>query len=128
MDLIMTKQQNRGISRLINAFWYSLAGFKAAWDNEEGFRQEIILAILVIPAGLWLGTTGTQRALLIVVYLIIPLVELINSAVESIVDRMGPERNLLSGRAKDLGSAAVLLSICIAVIVWGIIFYEHFFL
>ena len=122
----MGKSKNRGISRLINAFWYSLAGFKAAWKNEEAFRQEIILAILVIPAGLWIGTTATQRALLIGTYFLIPLTELLNSAIEAIVDRMGPERHVLSGRAKDLGSAAVLLIICVVVIVWGFIIYERF--
>ena len=122
----MGKSKNRGISRLINAFWYSLAGFKAAWKNEEAFRQEIILAILVIPAGLWIGTTATQRALLIGTYFLIPLTELLNSAIEAIVDRMGPERHVLSGRAKDLGSAAVLLIICIVMIVWGFIIYERF--
>lgn len=117
----------RGIRRLINAFWYSLAGFKAAWKNEEAFRQEIILAIVVIPFGLWLGTTSTQRALLIGFYLIIPLMELLNSAIEAIVDRMGTEHHMLSGRAKDLGSAAVLLSIWIAIIVWGLILCARFF-
>ena len=122
----MGKMKHRGIRRLINAFWYSLAGFKAAWKEEEAFRQEIILAIFVIPAGLWLGTTGTQRALLIGTYFLIPLIELLNSAIEAIVDRMGPERHVLSGRAKDLGSASVLLIICIVIIIWGLIVYERF--
>ncbi|MFC1535423.1 diacylglycerol kinase [Thermodesulfobacteriota bacterium] len=121
----MIKNRTKGIGRLINAFRFSVDGFKAAWKNEEAFRQEIILAILVFPAGLWLGTTGTQRALLVGIYFIIPLTELLNSAIESIVDRMGSERHVLSGRAKDLGSAAVLLSICIAIIVWGLIICER---
>lgn len=117
---------NRGISRIINATKYSAAGFKAAWINEEAFRQEILLAILIVPLGMWLGRSWTQRAILIGIYFIIPLTELLNSAIEAIVDRVGQERHELSGRAKDLGSAAVVLSICIASIVWIIIACERF--
>ncbi|OGP97080.1 MAG: diacylglycerol kinase [Deltaproteobacteria bacterium RBG_19FT_COMBO_46_9] len=127
MDTNENNKKERGIRRIINAFRYSFAGYKAAWKNEEAFRQECIVAIFVIPIGLWLGRTMTQRALLIGVYLIIPLIELLNASIEAIVDRMGPERHLLSGRAKDLGSAAVLLSICMAIIVWVFIAYERFF-
>ena len=123
----MEKVKPGSIRRLINAFWYSMDGFKAAWKNEEAFRQEMIVAIFVVPAGLLLGETGTQRALLIGIYFIIPLAELLNSAIEAIVDRMGPEHHVLSGRAKDMGSAAVLISICVNIIVWGLIFYERFF-
>ncbi|MDB9823489.1 diacylglycerol kinase [Deltaproteobacteria bacterium] len=123
----MANNENRGIRRIIKACWYSIAGFKAAWKNEEAFRQEIIIGVFVIPVGLWLGTTGTQKALLIGFYLIIPLMELLNSAIEAIVDRMGPEHHVLSGRAKDLGSATVLLSIWITIIVWGLIAYDRFF-
>lgn len=85
------------------------------------------MAIFVIPLGVWLGVSGTQRAILIGIYFIIPLTELLNSGIEAVVDRIGEERHELSGRAKDLGSAAVLLSICIASIVWIIIAYERFF-
>lgn len=118
---------NTGFKRLVNAFIYSVAGFKAAWKNEEAFRQEIMAGIVAVPAGLLLGTTGTQRAVLILSYLIIPLVELLNAAVETIVDRVGMEKHELSGRAKDLGSASVFFSICIAVIVWGLIVWDRFF-
>jgi len=124
----MENKKNRGIDRLIKAFWYSIDGLKAAWKNEEAFRLEIIAGVFVIPAGLWLGTTATQRALLIGIYLIILVTELINSAIETIVDRLGPEHHPLSGRAKDLGSAAVFISLCAGVIVWGIIAYERFLL
>ena len=123
----MGNSHDRGIRRIIKAFRYTFAGFKAAWVNEEAFRQEIIIAIFVVPSGLWLGNSGTQRAILVGIYFIIPLSELLNSAIEAIVDRMGPERHELSGRAKDLGSAAVFLSIFIAIIVWMIIAYERFF-
>jgi diacylglycerol kinase (ATP) len=115
-----------GIRRIINAFHYTFAGFRAAWINEAAFREEIIIAIFVVPLGLWLGNSGTQRAILVGIYFLIPLAELLNSAIEAIVDRMGLERHELSGRAKDLGSAAVFLSICIALIVWMIIAYDRF--
>ena len=117
---------NRGFERIVNAFFYSVAGFKAAWKNEEAFRQEITAGVIMVPAVFLLGTTGTQRAVLILSYLIIPLVELLNSAVEATVDRFGTERHELSGRAKDLGSASVFLSICIAAIVWILIAFERF--
>ena len=123
----MSDGTNRGFKRLVNAFYYSLAGFKAAWKNEEAFRQEILAGIVMVPAGLFLGTTGTQRAILILSYFIIPLVELLNTAVEATVDRVGMEKHELSGRAKDLGSASVFLSICIAVIVWLLIVWDRFF-
>ncbi len=115
-----------GIRRIINAFRYTFAGFRAAWINEEAFREEIIIAVIVVPLGLWVGSSATQRAILVGIYLLIPLAELLNSAIEALVDRMGPERHELSERAKDLGSAAVFLSICIALIVWLIIAYDRF--
>ena len=114
-------ERNKGIYRLYMAFVYSFAGFKAAWRNEAAFRQESIATIFIIPLGLWLGETGTQRALLIGIWLIVILTELINSAIEAVVDRTGAEYNELSGRAKDLGSAAVLVSIIACVVVWGLI-------
>lgn len=114
-------ERNKGIYRLLMAFVYSFAGFKAAWRNEAAFRQESIATIFIIPIGLWLGETGTQRALLIGAWLIVIITELTNSAIEAIVDRTGPEYNELSGRAKDLGSAAVLVSLIVCVVVWGLI-------
>ena len=122
----MEKGKKKGIKRLVNAFYYSMAGFKAAWKNEEAFRQEIIVGIFIIPAGLFIGETFTQKGILIGVYFIIPLVELINSAIEAIVDRVGTEHHELSGRAKDLGSASVLLSICMASVTWLLIILERF--
>ena len=111
----------------INAFRYTFAGLKAAWKYEGAFRQEIILLILVIPLGIWIGASGTQRAILIGFYLIIPIAELLNSSIETIVDRISQDHHILSGRAKDLGAAAVFLSICTAIITWGIIVWERFF-
>ncbi len=117
---------NRGFKRLVDAFFYSMAGFKAAWKNEEAFRQEILAGIIIVPAGFLLGATYTQKAILILSFLIIPLVELLNTAVEATVDRVGMEKHELSGRAKDLGSASVFLSICIAAIVWILVACERF--
>jgi diacylglycerol kinase (ATP) len=122
----MGNSSNRGIKRLLNAFRYTIAGFNAAWIHEEAFRQEIILAVLIVPLGMWLGNTGTQKAILIGIYFIIPFAELLNSAIEVIIDRIGQERHSLSGRAKDLGSAAVFLSICIVLIFWVLIICERF--
>lgn len=122
----MEKSKNSGIRHILDAFRYTYAGLKAAWINEWAFRLEIILLVVVVPLGLWMGTSGTQRAILIGVYFIIPLTELLNSAIESLVDRIGWERHELSGRAKDMGSAAVFLSICTALIVWLIIAYDRF--
>jgi len=122
----LAKDNKKGVQRIINAFRYTFAGLKAAWIYEEAFRQEIILLTVVIPLGIWIGASSTQRAILIGFYLCIPLTELLNSSIEAIVDRMGEERHVLSGRAKDLGSAAVFLSICIAVITWSIIAWGRF--
>lgn len=116
----------RGIRGLIKAFKYSIAGLKAAWENEEAFRLEIFLSVPIIAAGLWLGETGAQRALLIGVWCIVLITELVNSAIEAIVDRIGQEENILSGRAKDFGSAAVLVSICGGIIIWVIIAWGRF--
>jgi diacylglycerol kinase (ATP) len=123
----MTKTGKKGIARLINACLYSMAGLKAAWKNEQAFRQEIYLSILVIPLAFLLGENQTKRCLLILAWLIVPLIELINSAIEAVVDRFGDEYHELSGRAKDLGSAAVLLSIFIALVIWGLVAFERFF-
>jgi diacylglycerol kinase (ATP) len=123
---MLRNSKNKGIKRVINAFRSTLSGFKAAWTHEEAFRQEIIMVVLIVPLGIWMGNTGTQKAMLIGIYFIIPLVELLNTAIEVVVDRIGEEHNVLSGMAKDLGSAAVFLSICTALIVWIIIACERF--
>ncbi len=123
----LAENKKRGIQRIINAFKYTFAGLKSAWIHEEAFRQEIVILIFVIPLGMWIGASSTQRAILIGFYLIIPLTELLNSSIEATVDRIGEEHHALSGRAKDLGSAAVFLSICTAVIIWGLIAWERFF-
>ncbi|MCP5328521.1 MAG: diacylglycerol kinase [Sinobacteraceae bacterium] len=102
--------------------WQGLAG---AWREEAAFRQELALAALVIPLGLWLGRSGVERALLIAPMVLLLIVELLNSAVEAVVDRIGLERHPLSGLAKDLGSAAVLLSLILLAAVWGLVLFDR---
>ena len=115
----MQAERPTGVRRLIAATGYSLAGFRACFRHEEAFRQEVLLACVLVPLGLWLGENGPARALLVASVLLVPLVELVNSAIEATVDRFGPERHELAGRAKDIGSAAVFLAIVIAAAVWA---------
>jgi diacylglycerol kinase (ATP) len=110
-----------GLRRLINATRYSLAGLAAALRHESAFRQEAMLAVVLVPAGALLGTTGVARALLIGSVLLVLVVELLNSAIEAAVDRVSPEEHALSKRAKDLGSAAVMVSLANVVAVWLIV-------
>ena len=120
----MEKQRRRGWRRLRAATGYSILGLRSAWTNETAFRQELLLVLLMAPLAFWLGTTQTQRALLIISLLLILITELLNSAIEAVVDRIGTEYNELSGRAKDLGSAAVLVALVAAAAVWGLIAWE----
>jgi diacylglycerol kinase (ATP) len=108
----------RGLERLVRAFGFTLAGLRAAWRNEEAFRQEVVLTVVLVPVALWLGQTVLERAALLVSMLVVLVVELLNSALETVVDRIGSERHELSGRAKDIGSAAVFLSLVLAALVW----------
>ena len=113
-----------GLIRLIRAAGYSWAGLCAAWRHEAAFRQEILLLLLLGPVGLWLGGSGVEKALLFGSLLLVVIVELLNSAVEAVVDRTGAEHHELSGRAKDLGSAAVLVSLLLAGTVWGLVLFS----
>ena len=108
-----------GLKRLYYAWGYSLAGLKAAFRHEAAFRQEILLLLLFGPLAFWLGRTPVETALLLASLLLILIVELLNSAIEAVVDRIGTTPSELSGRAKDLGSAAVLLTILVALCIWG---------
>lgn len=116
----------RGWRRIMDAFSFSFAGFRAAWRNEEAFRQETVLACFMIPGGCFLGTTGVERALLVGTCLLVLIVELLNSAIESLVDRIGQEHHDLSGRAKDMGSAAVFVSLTTTVTVWTFVLWDRF--
>lgn len=110
-----------GLRRLLNAFGYSMAGIKAAYQNEDAFRQEVIMAVVLIPLACYLGETRLEMALMIACVLLVIIVELINSSIEATVDRISLENHLLAKRAKDIGSAAVLLTLFNLVIVWGLI-------
>src|SRR5271169_686309 len=114
-----------GLVRLLRAFGYSIQGFRYAWREEAAFRQELCLAALVVPGGLFLGHSGVERALLICPMLQILVIEILNSAVEAAVDRSGTERNALAGMAKDMGSAAVMLSFAMLGTVWLLILSDH---
>ena len=110
-----------GFVRLRNAFFYSIDGFKAAVANEDAFRQELLLAQILIPLAFWLRHSGLERALMIGAVLLVLVVELLNSAVEAAVDRISIENHHLAKRAKDLGSAAVLVCLINLVAVWALI-------
>lgn len=119
--------RNEGIFRhIINAFIWSAAGIRAAWKHELAFRAQVTVIAAIIPVGIWLGETAVQWALLFGACAGVLITELLNSAIEAIVDRIGLEHNELSGRAKDLGSAAAFFSMATAVVVWGLVAYERF--
>ncbi|HEY8070001.1 MAG TPA: diacylglycerol kinase [Burkholderiales bacterium] len=110
-----------GLRRLINAAGYSLSGLAAAARHEDAFRQELILSAILVPLGLWLGHGGLERALLVSSVLLVLVVELLNSAVEATVDRVSLEDHNLAKRAKDIGSAAVMVALVNVVVVWLLI-------
>lgn len=117
----VANQARTGIRRLINATGYSWDGLRACWHNEEAFRQEVLAALVLLPLALWLGDSGVERALLLGSVMLVLIAELINSGLEAVVDRIGPERHELSKRAKDIGSALVLLALVDAGLVWGLV-------
>jgi diacylglycerol kinase (ATP) len=113
-----------GFKRLIMATGYSLAGFRSAFAGEAAFRQELLLCVIMIPLGLWLGDNGIERALLVGCLLLVLIVELLNTAVESVVDRTGLELHVLAKRAKDIGSAAVFVALANVVVIWLLILWK----
>lgn len=119
----MASQGTRGLKRIVLAAGYSLAGLRAAIKYEEAFRQELGLVVLLIPLALWLGDNGIQWALMIGSLFLVLIVELLNSGLEAAIDRVGAEHHPLAGRAKDLGSAAVLLSLINAGVIWGLVLF-----
>ncbi|HEY8354174.1 MAG TPA: diacylglycerol kinase [Methylophilaceae bacterium] len=108
-----------GLRRLINAFGYSMAGLRAAYRHEDAFRQEVLLAVILLPLAFHLGDTALQTALMVACVFLVMIVELLNSSIEAAVDRISLEQHPLAKRAKDIGSAAVLLSLINLVVVWG---------
>ncbi|MDD4979147.1 MAG: diacylglycerol kinase [Gallionella sp.] len=110
-----------GLRRLLNAFGYSLAGFRAAYKHEDAFRQEVLLAFVLIPLALFLPVSGIGKALMIASVLLVIIVELVNSAIEATVDRISLDNHDLAKRAKDIGSSAVLVSLVNVLVVWGLV-------
>ena len=123
----MASNNQNGIARIWRASLFSLAGLKAAWQHEAAFRQETFLCLILVPLAFWVGTTAVEQVLLIVSCLIVLLTELLNSAIEAAIDRIGDAPHTLSARAKDMGSAAVFTSLLIAGVTWSLIGYERFF-
>jgi diacylglycerol kinase (ATP) len=120
------KSPHKGLARIWHAAGYSWKGLKATWKSEEAFRQESYLMMAATPVAFFIANSVLQLALLVGVLLLLLVVELLNSAIESVVDRTGSEFHELSGRAKDQGSAAVLLMMLIVLLVWGGVIYMNF--
>lgn len=117
----MTKPKNTGVIRVWKATIYSLQGLKAAWKHESAFRQECVLGIILLPISFWIAESWVEVSVLMAVCFLVLIVELLNSAIEAVVDRVGPEHHDLAGQAKDMGSAAVMLSLIMAVGTWLLI-------
>ena len=122
----INKPDHKGLNHVVKAFGYSMQGLRAAWQFEEAFRLELLALVVMLPAALWLGGSGVERAMLVGSLLLVLIIELINSAVEAVVDRVGVEHHTLAGRAKDIGSAAVFMALVNVTAVWGFILYDRF--
>ena len=120
------KPGTRGLTHVIKACAYSMQGLRAALRHEEAFRIELLVVALLLPVAIWLGQTPVEVALLIGALLLVLIVELINSAIEAVVDRVGLEQHELSGRAKDIGSAAVFLAVINSTMIWSMVLYQRF--
>lgn len=126
-DVSANPQKERtGLNRVWHAFGYSLAGLRAGW-GETAFRQECIAALVLVPLAFWLGRNWVEVALLAGSVLLLMVVELLNTAIETAIDRVGPEWHDLSKRAKDMGSAAVLLSLLLCIGIWCAALFQRFF-
>lgn len=115
-----------GVERLVYAFGYSVDGLVAAFKGESAFRQEVVLGLLLLPLAAWLAADTGQLVLMIGSLLVVLIAELLNSAVEATVDRISFENHPLSKRAKDMGSAAVLLALLLAALAWGSVLWMNF--
>ena len=122
----MADSGHTGLTRIIKAVGYSWQGLTAAYKNEAAFRQELLLAAVLIPIAIWLADNVIQMALMISSVLLVMIVEILNSAIEAVVDRFGGELHELSGRAKDMASAAVFLALIYMVIIWGLMLWQIF--
>ncbi|WP_275655663.1 diacylglycerol kinase [Agaribacterium haliotis] len=120
-------QKNKGFTRIYKAAYYSYRGLRLALCSESAFQQELVLALLLVPLAFWLDVTAVERVLLIGAIVLVLIVELLNTAVEAVVDRVGFEYHKLAGQAKDLGSAAVLVSLLFCVFVWLALLVPRYF-
>ncbi len=123
----MAKPGKSGIERVVDAFGYSMKGIAAAWRSEAAFRQEAVMALVLFPLAFVVARDPVDFVLLVGSVLIVLIVELLNSAIEAVVDRIGSELHVLSGQAKDMGSAAVFFSLWLCGITWAAIAYLHYF-
>ena len=119
----MAYTNHRGLFRIVKALGYSWNGLRATFKHEEAFRQELLLVLVLIPVAFWITGIGVERALLIGSLFLVLIVELLNSGIEAAIDRFGGELHKLSARAKDMGSAAVFLSIVNAAVVWILVLW-----
>ncbi|MES2511333.1 MAG: diacylglycerol kinase [Pseudomonadota bacterium] len=125
-DKVINPQKNRkGLARIWHAFGYSLAGLRSGWD-EPAFRQELLASVVLLPVSFWLGRSWPETVLLAGTVILILIVELLNTGIETAIDRIGPEWHDLSKRAKDMGSAAVLLSLLLCVGTWSMALFNRF--
>jgi diacylglycerol kinase (ATP) len=122
----MGKPGATGLTRIIHAFGYSMKGITAALRHESAFRQEALLFVIMVPAAFWLGRTIIEYAILIGCLFVVLIAELLNSAIEAIVDKVSHEHNELAGRAKDMGSAAVFFALANVIVIWALIAYARF--
>lgn len=125
-EAVSAQKSRTGLHRVWHATRYSLHGLRAAW-SESAFRQEAMAALVLVPLAFWLGRSWVEVALLAGAAVLLMVVELLNSAIEAAIDRVGPEWHALSKRAKDLGSAAVLLTVLLCASVWCAAIYQRFF-
>jgi diacylglycerol kinase (ATP) len=119
----MAKKSSKGLFRIIRATGHSWKGVCAAYRHEAAFREEVWLCIVMIPLGLYLGDNGIEKALLVSSVMLLPLTEVLNSALEAVVDRISEERHELSGRAKDMASAAVAMAFILLTVVWVLVLF-----
>lgn len=124
--LITMANSTTGLTRIIKATGYSFKGLKSAFQHEAAFRQELLLVLLMSPFALWLGNSAAEKAVLLISLFIVLIAELLNSAIEAIVDRVGLEYHELSGRAKDIGSAAVFIALTQVAVIWSLIILPRF--
>ena len=125
MEPTVNKPEPNGIRHIYDGLGYSMKGLRAAFRYEESFRIELIFGLFLFPVGIWLGDNGVERLLLLLPLLLVLLVELLNSAIETTVDRIGSEHHPLSGRAKDIGSAACFLAQMTVLLSWSLILFER---